>query len=46
LAEAKLAGRELDGEEAAFLLDCREKDAPFPKIDLQIWAPKATSDRK
>jgi 1,4-alpha-glucan branching enzyme len=46
LAEAKLAGRELDGEEAAFLLDCQEKDAPFPKIDLQIWAPKATSDRK
>jgi 1,4-alpha-glucan branching enzyme len=39
LADKVHGGGTPNGEEAAFLLDCREKDAPFEKLDLALWKP-------
>jgi 1,4-alpha-glucan branching enzyme len=37
IADRVHGGEVMKPEEEAFLLDCQEKDAPFPKIDLRIW---------
>lgn len=37
LADGVHAGRPLGGEDARFLADCQEKDAPFPFLDLSLW---------
>jgi 1,4-alpha-glucan branching enzyme len=43
LAEAAQV-RPLSPEEEGFVRDCRQKDAPFPTLDLSLWrAPVATS---
>lgn len=38
LAEAVHAGHVLTEEEAAFLQDCKLKDAPFKGLDVSMWA--------
>lgn len=37
MAEAVQAGATLTEEEEAFLEDCKQKDAPFPELDLSLW---------
>lgn len=38
LADKVHAGGTLSNEEISFYEDCRQKDAPFPDIDLRFWA--------
>lgn len=38
LAEKVHAGNEMTVEEIAFVDDCKDKDKPFPEIDLSFWA--------
>jgi len=38
MAERVHAGGSLTALEKAFLLECQEKDAPFPQLDLSYWA--------
>ena len=38
MAESVHHGGELSEEDAAFLKECQEKDAPFPDLDLKMWA--------
>ncbi len=37
LAQSVHRGGVLTEEEQAFLIDCQQKDAPFPDIDLALW---------
>ena len=38
LAEAAVHGATLSEQDAAFLADCRLKDAPFADLDISVWA--------
>lgn len=38
LAEGLIAGVEPSAEDEAFYQECRLKDAPFPDLDVSIWA--------
>jgi len=37
MAEKVHGGESLDAEEQEFLLDCQQKDAPFPYLGLDLW---------
>jgi 1,4-alpha-glucan branching enzyme len=43
LAESVDAGADLNTEDESFLADCRQKDAPFPELDLSYWAIDPTT---
>lgn len=38
LAEAAVHGAQLTEQDAAFLADCKLKDAPFEDLDISVWA--------
>ncbi len=41
IADRVHLGSSLHPDEAAFLDECKEKDAPFPELDLSLWATEA-----
>lgn len=43
LAESVQLGNSLSEEDATFLADCQEKDAPFPNLTLDFWLDKERS---
>jgi 1,4-alpha-glucan branching enzyme len=39
IADRLHTGGKMTADEEAFLLDCKQKDAPFADLDLNLWAP-------
>ena len=38
------AGSAVDSASEAFLIECEEKDSPFPDLDLSLWKPRLVSE--